>query len=144
MSMTVQTGRPDGAEAALQGFLATLEPARATAVRVLAHAWLAAGQGIQVGRMTVRLTAAGRGGAPASPFTAGTLHPGRLELSRVLLLGHGVSPEAWTAWCDERPELASRGFSPSANYPAVQLDGASAPDVARLALGLRDLALLLR
>ncbi len=144
MSLSVQSDRTQtltGQEGALRVFLENLDAARAVTVRTLAHAWIAAGQTVQVGRMTVRLIATDKQGFP---FTAGTLHPGRLELARVLLQSHGISEPTWRAWCDERPELASRGFDARANFPAIQLDGASEVTVARLALGLRDLALAVR
>lgn len=144
MPLAFQTDRKEilsGQESALRVFLENLDGARGLAVRTLAHAWVAAGQTIQVGRMTVRLVATDRQG---HPFTVGTLHPGRLELSRVLLQSHGVSESAWRAWCDERAELASLGFNGASNYPTIQLDGATEATVARLALGLRDVAILVR
>ncbi|MEK6984806.1 MAG: hypothetical protein AABX89_00270 [Candidatus Thermoplasmatota archaeon] len=144
MSLSVQSDRKpilSGQESSLRVFLENQTPSRALPIRTLAHAWVAAGQSIQVGRMTVRLIATDKQG---HPFTAGTLHPGRLELSRVLLQSHGVAEAAWLAWCDEHVELAAHGFDRASNYPAVQLDGASELVVARLALGLRDLAFIVR
>jgi hypothetical protein len=131
-------------EAALQAFVATLPAEEGVAARTLAHAWGAAGGLVQPGRLTVRLLAMGPAGRP---YTAATLHgpasgTPRLEVGRVLLTTHGVAPLDWTAWCDERPELAAHGFDRAAKYPAVPLSGLPAPVVARLALGLRDLCRL--
>jgi hypothetical protein len=147
MSMSAFAGPPSAQasdESALQAFLATLPHAEAVAARTLAHAWAAAGGTHQAGRLTVRLLATtpqGRG------FTAATLHGAasgtpRLEVARVLLATHGVAPVDWTAWCDERAELASYGFDPAAKYPCVPLSGLPPAVVARLALGLRDLCRL--
>ncbi|MFO1534733.1 MAG: hypothetical protein ABR586_03620 [Thermoplasmatota archaeon] len=128
-------------ESDLQAFLARLEPAAAVRVRTLAHAWKIAGGTLSVGRLSIRLTA---GPDPAHPYTAGTLHAhgatATLELSRVLLHAHGVTPEAWLAWCDERPELRGHGFVAQAKFPAVRLDALPDAALVRLALGLRDLA----
>jgi hypothetical protein len=130
-------------ESDLQAFLARLEPATAVRVRTLAHAWTIAGGTLAVGRLSLRLTA---GADPAHPYTAGTLHAhgatATLELSRVLLHAHGVTPEAWLAWCDERPELRAHGFVAQAKFPAVRLDALPDAALVRLALGLRDLARL--
>ncbi|HEX2066679.1 MAG TPA: hypothetical protein VHI93_07700 [Candidatus Thermoplasmatota archaeon] len=128
-------------ESDLQSFLARLSPATALRVRTLAHAWAAAGGSLAVGRLSVRLVAAHD---PAHPYTAATLHArggtAALELSRVLLHAHGIGPAAWQAWCDERPELRSHGFVAQAKFPAVRLDALPDAALARLALGLRDLA----
>jgi hypothetical protein len=131
-------------EAALQAFLATLPAEEAVAVRTLAHAWAAAGGTHQAGRLTVRLLATSPSGRS---FTAATLHgpasgTPRLEVARVLLVSHGVASLDWTAWCDERPELATQGFDPAAKYPCVPLSNLPPAAVARLALGLRDLCRL--
>jgi hypothetical protein len=130
-------------EPELQAFLARLDPAAALRVRTLAHAWALAGGTLAVGRLSIRLVAAGAD--PGHPYTAGTLHPGEgaaLELSRILLQAHGVAPEAWQAWCDERPELRAHGFEPQAKFPSIRLAGLGDAALVRLALGLRDLALL--
>jgi hypothetical protein len=130
-------------ETALQAFLARLEPATALRVRTLAHAWGHAGGALAVGRLSIRLL--GVGADAAHPYTAATLHAreatAALELSRVLLHTHGVTPEAWLAWCDERPELRGHGFVAQAKFPAVRLDAMGDAALVRLALGLRDLAL---
>ncbi|MEA3203979.1 MAG: hypothetical protein QOI63_1659 [Thermoplasmata archaeon] len=129
-------------EPELQAFLAGLEPATALRVRTLAHAWALAGGSLAIGRLSIRLL--GAGADPAHPYTAATLHAragtAALELSRVLLHAHGVGPEVWQEWCDERAELRAHGFVPQAKFPAVRLDGLGDPAIVRLALGLRDLA----
>jgi hypothetical protein len=134
-------------EAALQGFLSTLLPEDAVRARTLAHAWGAAGGELHVGRHAVRLM--GRHGG--NTFTAGTLHAKvgpdaspALELCRVILEKHGVDADRWTEWSDERPELRTRGFVPDAKYPVVRLQHLDDAALARLALGLRDLALWTR
>lgn len=131
-------------ETALQAFLATLPADEAVAARTLAHAWAAAGGAHQAGKLTVRLLATAPSGRA---FTAATLHgpasgAPRLEVARVLLTTHGVAPLDWTAWCDDRPELATHGFDPAAKYPCVRLAGLPPAAVARLAVGLRDLCRL--
>ncbi|HUR62606.1 MAG TPA: hypothetical protein VM286_09620 [Candidatus Thermoplasmatota archaeon] len=127
-------------EPELQAFLSTRDPTLALRLRTLAHAWTTAGGALLVGRHAVRLVGRGR----AAPFTAGTLRVrdghAELELSRVLLQGNGVSLEAWQAWCDERPELRTHGFAPSGKFPTVRLDALPDGSLARLAVGLRDLA----
>lgn len=144
MGAILEDGHPaqarDKAEAALQAFLVGIEPRVGIAVRTVAHAWQGGGGALAVGRLAIRLVAVD---ARGRPFTAGTLHAGagpRLELARVLLDAHGVTHEWWTAWCDERPELRDAGFDPMARFPRIQLDGMSDPALARLALGMRDLA----
>jgi len=141
MPETIQAKDPG-----LQEFLASLPPQDALRIRTLAHAWEGGGGRLFVGRFAIRLLAAdgaGRG------FTAGNLHrahgdPPRptLELGRILLQLHGVSPSAWTEWCDERPDLPAAGFDPQAKFPVVRLDGITDATLARLAVGLRDLARL--
>lgn len=144
--MSAFAGSPSEAsdESALQAFVATLPEAEGVAARTMAHAWAAAGGTHQAGRLTVRLLATSPAGRT---FTAATLHgpasgAPRLEVSRVLLTTHGVAPMDWTAWCDERPELAAHGFDPAAKYPFVALSNLPPAAVARLALGLRDLCRL--
>jgi hypothetical protein len=145
MSTSALAGTPQASdESALQAFLATLPPEEAVAARTLAHAWAAAGGIHQAGRLTVRLLASAPSGRP---FTAATLHgpasgTPRLEVARVLLVTHGVASGDWTAWCDERPELAAHGFDPAAKYPSLPLPDLPPAAVARLALGLRDLCRL--
>jgi hypothetical protein len=145
MTMSALAGTPQAPdESALQAFLSTLPQDEAVAARTLAHAWAAAGGTHLSGRLTVRLLATGPNGRP---FTAATVHgpasgAPRLEVARVLLVTHGVAAGDWTAWCDERPELAAHGFDPAAKYPCVPLTGLPPADVARLALGLRDLCRL--
>lgn len=132
---------------ALQALLAPLDPPVAVRLRTLANAWQAGGGALLVGRVAIRLLAPGSDGRP---FTAGTIHPGhdavapRLELARVLLQNHGVGEQAWSDWCDERPELRSLGFSRTVKFPAVTLDAIPDAVLARLALGLRDLARMVR
>lgn len=127
-------------EPELQAFLASRDPTLALRLRTLAHAWATAGGTLLVGRHAVRLVSQGRN----APYTAGTLRVrdghAELELSRVLLQGNGVSLEAWQAWCDERPDLRAHGFAPSAKFPTVRLDALPDGALARLAVGLRDLA----
>jgi hypothetical protein len=145
MTMSALAGTPQASdESALQAFLSTLPQDEAVAARTLAHAWAAAGGTHQAGRLTVRLLANSPSGRP---FTAATVHGSasgtpRLEVARVLLVTHGVASGDWTAWCDERPELAAHGFDAAAKYPCVPLSGLPPADVARLALGLRDLCRL--
>lgn len=122
----------------LPRFLAGLDPASATRVRTLARAWEAAGGALQVGRLSIRLVARD---AIGRSFTAATLQARRLELSRALLLAHGLSESAWAAWCDERAELARHGFAQEAKFPAVDIGALTDHELARLALGLRDIAL---
>lgn len=122
----------------LPRFLAGLDPAAATRVRTLARAWEAAGGALQVGRLSIRLVA--RDGIGRT-FTAATLQARRLELARSLLLAHGWSEAAWSAWCDERAELARHGFSHDAKFPAVDIGALTEGELARLALGLRDIAM---
>ena len=141
MPETVQTPSPDGS---LQAFLANADPQAALRLRTLANAWQGGGGHLFVGKIAIRLLGAdaqGRG------FTAGTLHhahgepPGpNMELGRVLLQAHGVTPAIWTEWCDERPELRPLGFDRNAKFPMVRLDAMPDADLARLASGLRDLA----
>ena len=50
----------------------------------------------------------------------------------------------WTAWCDERTELAGHGFVATAKYPTVPLASLPPATLARLAIGLRDLCRLAR
>src|SRR5207237_379642 len=95
----------EAGESALREFLQSLDAPTALPVRTVAHAWQGGGGHLAVGRLAIRLVAVD---AKGRPFTAGTLHAGagpRLELARVLLDAHGVSQDAWLAWCDERPEL---------------------------------------
>ena len=128
------------AEAALQTFLSGMEPGAALPLRTLAHAWQGGGGQLAVGRLAIRLVAVD---AKGRPFTAGTLHAAgapRLELARVLLDAHGVAPDNWTAWCDERPELRDAGFDPQARFPRIHLDAIGEGALARLAMGTRDLA----
>ncbi len=128
------------AETALRGFLQGLEPPVALPVRTIAHGWQGGGGNLAVGRLAIRLVAVD---AKGRPFTAGTLHAGttpRLELARVLLEAHGITPASWTAWCDERPELPMAGFDQNAKFPRVQLDALPEAALVRLALGARDLA----
>lgn len=145
MSMSALAGTPQASdESALQAFLATLPAEEAVSIRTLAHAWAAAGGTHQAGRLTVRLLASPPSGRA---FTAATLHgpasgTPRLEVARVLLVTHGVAAGDWTAWCDERPELAAHGFDPAAKYPSLPLANLPPAAVARLALGLRDLCRL--
>lgn len=139
MTMTIQ----DGAEEALQAFLAAQQDPAAVRLRTLAHAWTGGGGSLQVGRHAVRLIgrdAAGR------DFTAGTLHaaPPRLELARVLLGTHGVAADAWLHWSDELVDLRRHGFDAGAKFPSVALDTVTDVEIARLAIGLRDLARLVR
>lgn len=141
MPQTVETKEPG-----LQEFLATIPPEAALRIRTLAHAWEGGGGRLFVGRFTVRLLAVDGAGRA---YTAGNLHrahgdPPRptLELGRTLLQLHGVTPTAWTEWCDERPDLPAHGFDAQAKFPLVRLDGITDATLARLALGLRDLALL--
>jgi hypothetical protein len=137
------TATVETTEARLQAFLTGLKPATALRVRTLAHAWALAGGTLAVGRLSIRLL--GAGSDPAHPYTAATLHArdgtAALELSRILLHQHGISPEAWLAWCDERPELREHGFVAQAKFPAVRLDRLGDTALVRLALGLRDLAM---
>ena len=146
MPMSAVAGSPAQAsdETALQAFLATLPAEESVAARTLAHAWAAAGGAHQAGRLTVRLLATSPTGRA---FTAATVHGSasgtpRLEVARVLLTTHGVAPLDWTAWCDERPELAAHGFDAAAKYPSLPLTNLPPAAVARLALGLRDLCRL--
>lgn len=150
----VQTAAPqtpdDPEEKALAAFLETLPSDRAVTVRTLAHAWQGGGGTLQVGQWAIRLLAAAGDGPNAGTFTAGTLHrprdpdgTPRLELCRVILHNNGVPEAAWTHWSDEFADLAPRGFDPTAKFPTLPLDDALTPtDTARLAVGLRDLALL--
>lgn len=142
-------------ENALRSFLANLPETSGLPVRTLAHAWQAAGGGMQVGRVTVRL---GVRAVDGRSFTAATLHaPGAersgiraglarsgaaFEVARVLLTNHGVSPADWRAWCDNLADLELRGFEADAKYPAIELDDLPETDVARLAQAVRDLARL--
>jgi histidinol-phosphate/aromatic aminotransferase/cobyric acid decarboxylase-like protein len=139
MTPTAATLTPQ--EADLQAFLAPLAPATALRLRTLAHAWTLAGGALAVGKHSIRLL-----GAATPPFTAATLHArggtAALELSRVLLQAHGLDPEAWRDWCDERAGLRAHGFLDQAKFPAVRLEALPDADLARLALGLRDLGLL--
>lgn len=140
MGTMLQDDHLPASEVALRTFLQGLDQPIQLPIRTLAHAWQGGGGAIAVGRLTVRLVAVD---AKGRPFTAGTLHGGagpRLELARVLLDAHGVTHEVWTQWCDERPELRDAGFDPMGRFPRVNLDAVSETDVARLALGLRDLA----
>ncbi|MEA3190446.1 MAG: hypothetical protein QOD77_1028 [Thermoplasmata archaeon] len=122
----------------LPRFLASLDPATATRVRTLARAWEAAGGELQVGRLSIRLVARDPIGRS---FTAATLQARRLELSRALLLAHGLSQAAWADWCDERGELARHGFAQDAKFPAVDIGALTDHELTSLALGLRDIAL---
>jgi hypothetical protein len=128
-------------EPELQAFLATRDPTLGLRLRTLAHAWTTAGGSLLIGRHAVRLVGKGAAG---NTFTAGTLRDrdghAELELSRVLLQGNGVSLEAWQAWCDERADLRTHGFAPTAKFPTVRLDALPDGALARLAVGLRDLA----
>lgn len=130
-------------EAALQAFVATLPSDAGLAARTLAHAWTAAGGTLQVGKLTTRLVVPSPKGRT---YTAATLHGAegtpRLEVARVLLQAHGLTATDWTSWCDERAELATHGFVPTAKYPALGLSDLPPATVARLALGLRDLCRL--
>lgn len=149
------TSSDSGDETALRSFLSTLPEPSGLPVRTLAHAWQAAGGGVQVGRVAVRL---GVRGVDGRSFTAATLQapgaersglrPGMarngaaLEVARVLLSNHGVSAADWRAWCDNLADLELRGFETEAKYPAIELDHLPETDVARLAQSLRDLARL--
>jgi hypothetical protein len=134
-------------EEALQAFLRTLPAEVAPRLRALAHAWTAAGGQLQVGRMTIRLVATA---ANEQAFTAGTLHASHnahdgaptLELCRVLLANHGLSPEDWTAWSDEMAELQAYGFVASSKFPTVNLAALPETSTLRLSQGLRDLGRL--
>lgn len=132
------------AENSLQALVSNLPEPVAVQVRTLAHAWMLAGGQIQVGRISCRLLA-----PSARPFTAATLYADPtgiqgLELARVLLQHHGVAPQDWQAWCDERPELKEYGFVAGAKYPLVQLRPVPAPVLARLVEGLRDIAQMIQ
>lgn len=128
-------------ETALREFLAPMPEGLAVQVRTLAHAWGHAGGKIQVGKLCVRLLAQGSG----KRFTAGTLHGGgRLELSKVLILTNGLDEERWDSWCDERPDLQGAGFEGDSKYPSITLAKLNEMALARLALGLRDLVILLQ
>lgn len=147
----------DGAdESALQAFLGTLPQAQAVTVRSLAHAWMAAGGHLQVGRVTVRLCVNARNGRP---FTAATLHASlggdrptpaaadlragpALEVARVLLANHGMAEADWRGWCDDLADLQLLGFDAAAKYPAIGLDRLPEASLARLAQALRDLGRL--
>jgi hypothetical protein len=122
----------------LTRYLAGLDPASAARVRALARAWEAGNGQLSVGRLSVRLVA--RDGLGRS-FTASTLHSRRLEVSRALLLAHGLAESGWNDWCDELAELQRHGFSAIANFPAVDIGALTDAELARLAQGLRDLAL---
>ena len=142
MPQTVQAP----ADAELQAFLANCPAEAALRLRTLAHAWQGGGGRLFVGRLAIRCLAADAAGRG---FTAATLHtahgepPGpTLELGRVLLQVHGVAAADWTAWCDERPDLSALGFDGEAKFPVVRLDAIPDATLARLALGVRDLARL--
>ncbi|HET6399070.1 MAG TPA: hypothetical protein VFH47_05910 [Candidatus Thermoplasmatota archaeon] len=131
-------------EAALMTYLSQLLPEDGVRARTLAHAWAAAGGTIHVGRHAIRLL----GQAGGHTFTAATLHASAgphgqpcLELCRVILEKHGVDADKWQEWADERPELRLHGFHDHAKYPVVRLGQLDDAALARLALGLRDLAL---
>jgi hypothetical protein len=139
MSQTMQQPHP------LQAFLAECPPEAALRLRTLAHAWEGGGGQLHVGRLAVRLLASdGRGHS----FTAATLHRrhgehgAALELGRVLLQAHGLAGQAWTAWCDELADLRAYGFDPDAKFPVVRVTELPDASLARLALGVRDLARL--
>jgi hypothetical protein len=140
--MTTQTPLSTETEDQLAGFLTSLPEAEAITARTLAHAWASGGGRLQVGRLSVRLTSGDPG------FTAGTLYAPhgahvapRLELCRVVLESRGVPHDAWVHWSDEFADLAHHGFDPAERFPALVLrSDVSPPEVARLAMGLRDLA----
>jgi hypothetical protein len=140
--MTTQTPLSAETEDQLAEFLTGLPEAEAITARTLAHAWASGDGRLQVGRLSVRLIA----GDP--PFTAGTLYAPhgdhatpRLELCRVVLESRGVPHDDWVHWSDEFADLAHHGFDPATRFPSLVLrSDVSAPEVARLAMGLRDLA----
>ena len=126
-----------------QQFYANATPDGAPRLRTLANSWSAGGGDLQVGKSTIRLMA----GQRARPFTAITLYAEQggtplVEMCRPLLRAHGLSDDAWDAWCDERPELENLGFDRRASYPWIRLKDIRDPDLLRLAEGMRDIARL--
>lgn len=131
-------------EEALQAWLAAFEPAVAIQVRSLAHAWAGGGGRLEIGKLAVRLLPP----SPDAAYTVGFLHaatargPSRLELCRVLVARH-TGDDAWVHWSDELVDLAAHSFDPAAKYPEIPLAEPLPPAaLARLVVGLRDLALL--
>jgi hypothetical protein len=127
-------------EEAFQRHVAALG-ARGLAVRSVGHAWTSGGGTLSVGKVAVRLVAV-RGGRT---FTAATIRSdqGVVEVAKPIIQAQGVGHDAWTHWSDELADLRAFGFDAAAKYPTVRLDGIGDAGLARLVLGVRDLALLL-
>ncbi len=125
---------------ALQEFTSQLGP-QSAAARSLAHAWTSAGGNLAVGKVSTRLL----GSQEGRPFTAATIHaprgdlPARLELSRAILLHHGLTEQQWLHWADEIADI--EGFDPAAKFPVLPLTEDLAM-LARLVNAMRDLATL--
>ncbi len=148
--MTLTAPQQDPSEQQLQAVLRDLPEPLAVPARGLAHAWVAAGGTIQVGRHTIRLLAPHSPGG--TPLTAGVVHlgresgrPPRLEICRARVVGHGVDAVDWAHWAGDLLDLQEHGFDPTVKYTHIPLDPPLPPAaLAQLVGGLRDLAILFR
>jgi hypothetical protein len=140
--MTALKTLPAATEAALAAWLERLPGRTGVTVRTLVHAWASGGGSVQVGAVAIRLLARDATTAAVVRAPRGDAAP-VLEFARVLLESHGVPHEAWVHWSDGFAALAHHGLDPAAKFPKLGLDAdVSDAEVARLAAGLRDLAVM--